>query len=103
MDYDGTTRPKRSSREEWSVVASGDNRIDLLQRVIDVADFSQAARIGTEIAALIQRYERSDHIYDTQVTLRGWRVEITLSAPEGAWWSLSQQELVDTINARFDA
>lgn len=100
---DNTNRPKRSSNLGWPVVGSGDNGIDLLQYVIDVADFNEAARIGTEVAALVAKNGREDPVFYTQITLRAWQVAITLTAPVGEWASLSQQELAQTLNARHSS
>lgn len=96
---DNTNQPKRSSDLGWSVIGSGENGIDLLQYVIDVADFDEAARIGTEVAALVAKNGREDPVVYTQITLRAWQVAITLTAPLGEWASLSQQELARTLNA----
>lgn len=93
--------PNRKPDHRWSVIHSGDNGIELLQCVIDVADFTEAARMGAEIAAWIAPSGREDPVIFTQITLRGWRVEINISVPVGGWSSLPQQRLVDTINEHF--
>ena len=101
MNSDNTNELKRASDPRWSTIASGDNGIELLQYVIDVAVFNEAARVGTEIASWIAPYGREDPVVFTQVSLRGWRVEIGLAAPIGEWTSVSQQKLASTINDRF--
>jgi len=91
------TEQTRSKKPGWTVIAEGDNGIDLLQFVIKVADFDEATQLGAKIAALIAKYKRPDAVYDTQVTLRDWRVEVQLALPKGTWGTLAQQELTDAV------
>jgi len=98
MDLPNADRPARGDEQNWRIVVSGDNGHELLQFIIEVEDFAAAAKKGSELAALIMKYGQSDY---TQVTLRAWRVEVTLSAPKGAWWSMSQQEMVSVIGAEL--
>lgn len=87
----------RSEKPGWSVVASGDNGIDLLHFVIKVDNFNEAAQLSVRVAGLIMQYERPDDVFNTQVTLRDWRVEVQLALPKGTWGTLAQQELTDTL------
>lgn len=98
MSSSVAARPTRDHDQRWLIIASGDNSHELLQFNIEVEDFTAAARTGSNLAALIMRYEQTY----TQVTLRGWRVEVLLSAPKGAWRSKSQQELAGAISSRYD-
>jgi hypothetical protein len=101
MIPDNSSAPKREPDAIWPVIHSGDNGIELLQCVIDVADFNEAARVGADIAAWITPDGREDPVIFTQITLRGWRVEINITVPVGQWSSLPQQKLVSTINDHF--
>lgn len=99
MNSDTSNEPTRSDKPGWSVIASSDNGFDLLQFVITVADFDEATQVGTKVASLIQQYERIDDIFNTQITLRGWQVEVQLALPTATWGTVAQQEFTDAIVA----
>lgn len=101
MDYDNTNKPTRSDKPGWSIIATGDNGFDLLQFIIKVTDFDDATQVSTKIASLIQQYERTDDVFNTQITLRGWRVEVQLALPTGTWGTVAQEEFTDAIVALF--
>ena len=92
---------QRKPQSGWTVIHSGDNGVELLQCVIDVADFNEASQVGTELASWIAPAGREDPVVFTQLTLRAWRVEINFAAPTGEWSSVAQQELVAAVIDRF--
>lgn len=85
----------RSDDYGWQVVVSADNDVDLLQYVIPVGDLAEAAQKANPIVALVIRHEQADY---TQITLKAWRIEITMSTPGDAWRSESQQQLSAAIS-----
>ncbi|MFZ2836371.1 MAG: hypothetical protein WAZ21_03550 [Candidatus Saccharimonadales bacterium] len=97
MSSNNVNKPTRSDKQGWSIIASGDNGFDLLQFVINVADFNDATRVGAEITALIMQYERPDDVFNTQLTLRDWHVQVQIALPRETWGTLAQQELTDAV------
>lgn len=81
------------------MLVSGDDGHELIRCIVAVEDFIEASRIAGEIATLVVNYEQSDY---TQLMLRGWQIDVTMSAPKGAWWSQSQQELAADIRSLFE-
>lgn len=99
MNSDNTIEQTRSEKPGWKVISSGDNGIDLLQFVIEVVDFDEATQLAAKIAALIMQYERPGDVYNTQVTLRDWHVQVQLALPKGTWGTLAQEEITDAVVA----
>jgi hypothetical protein len=94
MDSTHTKRIVRSDNYGWLVVVSGDNDVDLLQFVITVNDLAEAAQKANVIAALVLRHEQANY---TQITLKQWRIEITISASGNGWRSETQLQLAAAI------
>lgn len=92
---------QRSEDTQWQVIASGDNGIELLQHTIKATDLRDAARITMIISKIVSDINSPKLLEDTQISLRFWRVEVTISAPVGAWKSDSQRMLVARIAACF--
>jgi hypothetical protein len=94
MDITDTNRISRSDDYGWQVIVSADNDVDLVQYVIPVGDLAEAAQKANAIVVLTIKYEQADY---TQITLKAWRIEITMSTPGSAWRSESQMQLAATI------
>ncbi|MFB6718691.1 hypothetical protein ACFCV3_00935 [Kribbella sp. NPDC056345] len=94
--------PRTAEDDDWEVVVSADNGIDLLQYIFRVENFTAAASAGSEIAVLISQHEEAEEVKYTQVTLQAWQVEIRVSAPTGCWYSPSQQAFTKDIRNRFN-
>lgn len=95
MDSIYTNRVARSDDYGWQVMVSADNDVDLLQYVIPIGDLTEAAQKANAIAALVIRHEQADY---AQITLKAWRIEITMSTSGGAWRSESQLQLAAAIS-----
>lgn len=96
-------KPERGVWFGWKTIAFGDNGIDLLQYVIKVHNFAEAAAIGSDIAGLLVRYEQKSDASFNQVTLRSWQVEITMAVPREGLLPKSQQEFLDAVNACYSS
>jgi len=101
MDSNKDVPEARPSKVGWKVVTAGDNGIDLLQFHIEVGDLSEASRIVENITSMIMKYERPDNVFNTQLTLRDWAVQVQIALPVGTWGTKAQQELTDKISELY--
>lgn len=89
----------RGSAHGWTTLTKGDNHVELLRYTIKVNNFEDAVLRASRIAALIGEYEYEEFCY-TQINLRAWQVEVTMSAPSGCWWSGAQRRFAKALNQK---
>lgn len=85
----------RTDNFGWTVALRGDNNVDLLTLTVDVGGFREAVDTSRQLVELLAEGGFSDSTRDTQITIRQWRVEITIATPAGKWTSLSQKRFAE--------
>lgn len=85
--------------DPWKRIAEdSSNGTALLQFVIKTNNAEESARIATRIAQFINNHDRSDPVYNTQLTIRSWRLEVQLAATYGRL-SESQRKVMNQIES----
>lgn len=98
MNLDKTSKETRTLKIGWDIISKGDNGFDLLQFIINAKDISESSQIAKTVSSMIMKYERPDDVFNTQISLRDWRVEIQLGLPAGTWGTTAQQEFTNLIS-----
>ncbi len=80
-------------------MTKGDNDVELLRYTIKVINFEDAVLRANRIATLIGEFEYRESCY-TQINLRAWQVEVTMSVPSGCWWSDIQRRFAEALNQK---
>ena len=98
MNLDKNTNDRRTVKAGWVIISAGDNGFDILQFTINAKDMSESSQISDDISSMIMKYGRPDDVFNTQISLRDWRVEILLALPTSTWGTIAQQEFATSIS-----
>jgi len=101
MYSDKTMKETRALKSGWNIISEGDNGFDLLQFIIKVKDIRESSQTADTISLMLIKYERPDDVFNTQISLRDWRVEIQLALPSNTWGTPAQQDFTTLISAIY--
>lgn len=78
----------------WILKFSGDNGYDLLTTSIPTANLCTSAALAVRVANHIVSKNDADYI---QMTVTINTLEITMSTPSDAWWSITNKKMAEKL------
>lgn len=91
---------RRHEMGAWVPAEYGDEAYDLLTRVIATDGFVRSHVVAGQVLELVAAHPYPELRF-TQLGIRDWHVQVTMSAPRGLWWNDRLQNLVASIDERW--